>query len=286
MKRCPSCGKSTADDSLDFCTHCGAYFVVRPGGSPPPDTSRLPDDPMERGETLMEVGRFPEGAAAFREALQGRPEVDDAVYGRIVDAVTGCMLGISLQPQAYKGADIPRLAQMMPDRELLVDVMGRLARSLDVCSIQNGVLGLANSYMYLFVDTFHIYTDARDMEGICETARDDLRAMLDRAVGLVDAYPGRGPGPLEWLSSYSSFVDDVLDTVSDIVTGQTGETLDRLASRWSEASKPTYAVMVGNAFLLITQSAAAGKFSSRILRKTGGTQLKGFEKTYLAGPRG
>ena len=286
MRRCPSCGKVTDDDSLDFCTHCGAYFVVRPGGSPPPDTTRLPDDPMDRGETLMEVGRFSEGAAAFREALQDRPEVDDAAYARVVDAVTGCMLGISLQPQAYKGADMPFLAQMMPDRELLVDVMRRLAGSLDVCSIQNGVLGLANSYMYLFVDTFHIYTDARDMEGICETARDDLRAMLDRAMGLVDAYPGRGPGPLEWLSTYNSFVEEVLDTVSDMVAGQTAEDLDRLASAWADASRPTYAVMVSNGFLLTSQSAAAGKLSSRILRKTGNTQLRGFEKVYLAGPKG
>ncbi len=283
MKRCPSCGKVAEDDSLDFCTHCGAYFVVRPDGSPPPDTSSLPSDPIDRGEVLMAAGRLAEGAAAFREVAG--PGIDDQTYGRILDAVTGCMLGSVIQPQMYKGADIPGLARLMADRELILDVMRKLSGSLGVCNIQNGVLGLANCYMFLFVDTFTVYTDMHDLREICDTALEDVRAMLDRATGLVDAYPSRGPGPLEWLAVYTTFVEEMVDAVSDIVSSTPKERLDELASEWMDVQKPVYAVMVSNAFVLRTQSAAVGKITSKLLRRTGGSQLKGFAKAYLSGPR-
>lgn len=284
MKRCPSCGKVAEDDSLDFCTHCGAYFVVRQDGSPPPDTSVLPDDPLERGEVLLAAGRFPEGAAAFREAAE--PDIDDVTYGRMVDALAGCMLGSVLQPQTYRNADIPGLARIMADRELVLDLMRKLSGSLEVCTIQNGVLGLANCYMFLFVDAFVVYPDMRDLREICDSALNDVKAMVDKAVGLVNAYPGKGPGPLDWLDSYRSFVEEMVDAVADIVSSTPKERLDELSARWADVQRPAYAAMVSNAFVLNTQSTATGKFASRILRKTGGSQLKGFSKTYLSGPKG
>ena len=133
----------------------------------------------------MAAGRLAEGAAAFREVAG--PGIDDQTYGRILDAVTGCMLGSVIQPQMYKGADIPGLARLMADRELILDVMRKLSGSLGVCNIQNGVLGLANCYMFLFVDTFTVYTDMHDLREICDTALEDVSFAVEEGdfVGII-----------------------------------------------------------------------------------------------------
>lgn len=285
MKTCPSCGRTTEDDSLEFCPACGAYYVTRAAGSPVPDTSSLPDDLMDRGALLLDAGRFAEGVECFREALaDGEPPVD-AEYRRIVDSIVGCMLGIALQQDSYKKAGMVQLAIMMPDRELLVDVMHGLKDSLGVCSIQNGVLGLANSYVYLYLDCFSLYTDVRDLREVCETAYKDLGEMVDRAIGMVDAIRAKGPGPLEWLSAYYVFSEKVLDAVYDIQAKAPEQEQDRLARAWAESNRTTYAGMVNNAFLLDINSTSAGKLSSKVLRKSGDSQLKAFVKAYLAGPK-
>ena len=134
MRRCPSCGKVTEDDSLDFCTHCGSYFMVRQGSAPAqPASSSLPDDPMLRGEMLMDSGRFVEGIACWRDAIPGI-QLDDSAYGRVVDATTRCLLGIAVDPNTYRDAGMISFAMTMPDREPLTDIMSRLANSLDVCT--------------------------------------------------------------------------------------------------------------------------------------------------------
>ena len=197
MRRCPSCGKVTEDDSLDFCTHCGSYFMVRQGSAPAqPASSSLPDDPMLRGEMLMDSGRFVEGIACWRDAIPGI-QLDDSAYGRVVDATTRCLLGIAVDPNTYRDAGMISFAMTMPDREPLTDIMSRLANSLDVCTIQNGVLGLANPYMYLFMDTFALYTDLRDVNEICADAEDAVGEMVEKAIHLSNAFPDSRPGPLD-----------------------------------------------------------------------------------------
>lgn len=285
MKTCPSCGRVTEDDSLEFCTACGAYYVTRAAGSPVPDTTSLPDDPMDRGALLLDAGRFAEGVECFREAVADRGAPDDITYRRIVDSVVGCMLGIALQQDSYKKAGMVQLAIMMPDRELLTDVMHGLKDSLGVCSIQNGVLGLANSYVYLYIDCFSLYTDIRDLREVCETAYKDLGDMVDRAIGMVDAIHAKGPGPLEWLSAYYMFSEKALDAVYEIQAKASEQEQERLAKAWAESNRTTYASMVGNAFLLDINSIAAGKLSSKVLRKSGDSQIKAFVKVYLAGPK-
>lgn len=285
MKRCPGCGKVTEDDSLEFCPVCGEYYVTRPGGQPVPDTSSLPDDPFERGCVLLDAGRFAEGVQALRESVQAGRAVDDATYARIVDSITGCMLGIALQPDSYKNAGMVRLAILMPDREPLEDIMRRLAGSLGVCMIQNGVLGLANSYVYLYLDTFTLYTDLRDLARISADAARDLGEMLDKAMGLKDAFPKNGPGPLEWLSCYYNFAENLRDAAEDAVQSTSAEELDRLAHAWAESNRPIYSTPVANAFAMATHSTAGGKISSKILSRSGSSQVRAFAKVYLKGPR-
>ena len=78
MKRCPSCGQETRDDSQEFCTRCGAYFVT--GHQGPARVGQtgmdMPDDPVERGMALMDVGSFGE---AVRICVLDTSELEDQI---------------------------------------------------------------------------------------------------------------------------------------------------------------------------------------------------------------
>ncbi len=285
MRRCPSCGKVTEDDSLDFCTHCGSYFMVRQNGASAPSiVSSLPDDLMLRGEVLMDSGRFAEGISCWRDAIPGT-ELDDATYSRLVEATTRCLLGIAVDPNTYRNAGMVSFAMTMPDREPITDIMDRLSRSLGVCSIQNGVLGLANPYMYLFMDSFALYTDLRDINEICVEAEDAVGEMVERAIHLSNAYPDSKPSPLDWLSCYSVFTGKVLDTVEDMVNSTTPGRVEELAEAWASASGLTYLGPLNNSFFLATHSTMAGKLSGKVLGRSSNSQLAAFSKMYLAGPK-
>ena len=111
MKRCPSCGQETRDDSQEFCTRCGAYFVT--GHQGPAKIGQtgmdMPEDPVERGMALMDVGSFGEAVRIWDGALRSGTVVDDITYRRMVDSAAGCMLGTVMQPQMYASAAIPEM---------------------------------------------------------------------------------------------------------------------------------------------------------------------------------
>lgn len=282
MKKCPSCGQETKDDSQEFCTKCGSYFVERPVGAPTFSQS-LSGDPIGRGMAAMDVGNFAEGIRAWDDAIRSGTRVDSLTYARMVDSAAGCMLGTVLQPQAYDAAAVPQLATAMPDREFVSDLMAKLAGSLEVCSIQNGVLGLANSYMYLFLDSFAVYTDLRDLRRVCETACEDVGAMVAKASVLQDAIMAKGPSPLEWLASYQDFTALVRDTVAGMVDSASKEELDRLAEHWTNARSIDYIGYVKGAFGLNSQAVMAGSITARMLVKSRDTQIRTFEKKYMKG---
>ncbi len=268
---------------MDFCHCCGAYFstIRQPGLS----TEPFPSDPLECGLSLLNTGRFLEGVTSLKDAISTGREVDGVLYGRITDSITSCMLGVAIQHEEYRRAGMVQIARVISGRELLSDIMSRLAGSLGVCTIQNGVLGLANCYMHLFVDTFFLYTNIRDMQRVCSAANDALGAMINRMIGFVDALYAKGPEPLERINSYNAFTERILDTVLDIVESTPSDRLDRVAAEWASTEKRTYAGLVENVFFLSTHSTAGGAVSSRLLKHISGTYLKGFEKVYLAGPR-
>ena len=192
---------------------------------------------------------------------------------------------VAIDPTTYREAGMVSFAMTMPDREPLTDIMRRLEGSLDVCTIQNGVLGLANPYMYLFMDTFALYTDLRDMNEICTDAEDAVGEMVERALNLSNAFPDSRPSPLEWLSCYSLFTGKVLDTVEDMVNATAPARVEELADLWASAPGLTYLGPLNNAFFLATHSAMAGKLSGKVLNRSGNSQLAAFSKMYLAGPR-
>lgn len=282
MKKCPSCGQETKDDSQEFCTRCGSYFVVRPAGAPT-FTQSLSGDPIGRGMAAMDVGNFAEGIRTWDDAIRSGTRVDPIMYARMVDSAAGCMLGTVLQPQAYDAAAVPQLASAMPDREFVSDLMAKLAGSLEVCSIQNGVLGLANSYMYLYLDSFAVYTDLRDLRRVCETACEDIGAMVAKASVLQDAIMAKGPSPLEWLASYQDFTAEVRDAVAGMVDSTSQEEMDRLAEHWANARSIDYIGQIKGAFGLNSQAVMAGSITARMLVKSRDTQIRTFEKKYLKG---
>lgn len=286
MKRCPSCGQETRDDSQEFCTRCGAYFVT--GHQGPAKIGQtgmdMPEDPVERGMALMDVGSFGEAVRIWDGVVRSGTVVDDITYRRMVDSAAGCMLGTVMQPQMYASAAIPQFASAMPDREFVSDLMAKLAGSLGVCSIQNGVLGLANSYMMLFLDCFAVYTDLRDLLRSCEGACEDLGAMVAKASVLPDAIQAKGPGPLEWLSAYQDFAALLRGTVSDMMDGSSEEAVSALADRWAVARSITSLGPVQAAFTFNTQAVVAGSITSRMLLKSRDSQVKAFSKRYMKGP--
>ena len=75
MKRCPSCGQETRDDSQEFCTRCGAYFVT--GHQGPAKIGQtgmdMPEDPVERGMALMDVGSFGEAVRIWDGVVRSAP---------------------------------------------------------------------------------------------------------------------------------------------------------------------------------------------------------------------
>ena len=236
---------------------------------------------MERGCALMDAGSFAEAVRTWDDAVRAGARVDDALYRRMLDSAAGCMLGTVMQPQVYQAASVPQLAAAMPERELVTDLMSKLAGSLGVCSIQNGVLGLANPYMMLLLDCFAVYTDLRDLAQCCGRACEDLGAMVARASGLEDAIHARGPGPMEWLTFYQDFAALMRDTVSDMLAQMPEGEAERLAEAWRSAPSITYLGHVQSAFASGTQALAAGRIAGRMFRKTRDMQVESFRKRYL-----
>lgn len=264
---------------MGFCTSCGAFFDRAPVRA---DPGSMPDDPVEAGRVYMDMGRFDEGMASWKDAIRAGPVPDDAVYSRMVESAAGCMLSIVMQGDMYGRAGVPEFVSMIPGRDFLGDMMSKLSGSLGVCAIQNGVLGLANSYCLLYLDCFRVHTDLRVLASVCSRACDALGAMCDRAAGLPAAAQPKGPDPMEWLSSYRDFTVRMRDAVDGMMGSVTEERIAELASRWGSTDRP-YASLVQSAFALNAQATAAGRFSSRVFVKSRDAQISAFEKRYMRG---
>lgn len=285
MKRCPSCGQTTNDDSQQFCTRCGAYYVTRPAGQAQPVSMDLPSDPVERGIALADIGDLSGAAESWRAVVTVDRSVGDDEYRRIVSSIAGAMLGMVVQPSTYTAMGMPSLALSFPDRDLITDVMRVMGDSLSICSIQNGVLGIANPYMYMFVDTFSVYTDVRELRDISETVNSDLSAMIDRASDLPNAYQGKGADPMTWLESYGDFASVILGVLDHMVSSVSESEMEELAGRWRTAGSLPYVQNIHAAFVLSTRATLAGKLTSKMLIKTRDKQVDVFKKTYMAGPK-
>lgn len=282
MKHCPSCGAKADDDSQEFCVKCGAYFTPAAKSSRPVSASTLPSDPILAGCRLMDMGSFSEGMGAWRGALDSGYEIDDAAYRRMLDSAIGCIVSTVIRPEDYVAAAVPDLARMMPDRELVPDLMAAIVKNIGICQIQEGVLGLANPYYLLFSDCFVIYPDLRDIRGYCECACDALSAMVAKAEGL----PSNGakkPKALDWLAAYSDCAICFKDAVSEAVSSHTSEELDRLSESWASSTCPEYLGYVRNATAFSLRAVVAGRLFSGAALRTRDKCIDKYISRYLEG---
>lgn len=282
MKHCPSCGAKADDDSQEFCVKCGAYFTQAAKASGPVSASELPSDPILAGCRLMDMGSFSDGMGAWRGALDSGYEIDDAAYRRMLDSAIGCIVSTVIRPEDYVAAAVPDLARLMPDRELVPDLMSAIVKNIGICQIQEGVLGLANPYYLLFSDCFVIYPDLRDIQGYCEGACDALSAMIAKAEGL----PSNGakkPKALDWLAAYSDCAICFKDAVSEAVSSRTPEELDRLAESWASSTYPEYLGYVRNATAFSLRAVVAGRFLSGAVLKSRDKCIDRYISRYLEG---
>lgn len=267
-----------ADDSQDFCYGCGSYFNV---GRKPHADMPVPSDPLEAGCLLMDEGRFAEAIGAWRGGLDEGMEVDDGIYGRIIDSAIGCIISIVLTPQEYVSAGVPDFARMMPDREFIPDLMSRISDNLGICMIQNGVLGLATPYMMLLSDCFVVYPDIRDLQSQCAQAADALDAMVSKAEYLPAAPQSRGPPPMKWLVGYRDLAVMLDDAIDDAVSSSAPEKLDELADAWSSEPELSYLRFVRAAFNISSQASVAGRISSKMFLRARDHNVKAFISAYL-----
>ncbi len=282
MKHCPSCGAKADDDSQEFCVKCGAYFTSAAKSSGRMPASELPSDPILAGCRLMDMGSFSEGMGAWRGALDSGYEIDDAAYDRMMGSAIGCIVSTVIRPEDYVAAAVPDLARMMPDRELVPDLLAAIVKNIGICQIQEGVLGLANPYYLLFSDCFIIYPDLRDILGYCEGACDALSAMIAKAEGL----PSNGakkPKALDWLEAYRDCALRFRDAVSGAVSSHTSEELDRLSESWASSTYPEYLGYVRNATAFSLRAVVAGRFLSGAALRTRDKCIDRYIRRYLEG---
>lgn len=277
MKYCPSCGME-ADDSQDFCYGCGSYFNVnRKSRADVP----VPSDPLGAGCLFMDEGRFSEAIGAWRGGLDEGMDVDDITYDKILDSTIGCVISAVLTPQEYTSAGVPDFARMMPDREFIPDLMSKISDNLEICMIQNGVLGLATPYMMLLSDCFVVYPDIRDLQAQCAQAADVLDAMVAKAESLPAAPQARGPPPMKWLVGYRDLEALLRSAIDNAVSLSSRERLDELADIWSSEPELSYLRFVRAAFNISAQAVVAGRFSSKMFLRARDHNVRAFASAYL-----
>lgn len=284
MKVCSSCGHSNGEDA-EFCVKCGAYFPGSPGAPKVSDDSDLPSDPMDRGFALMAQGRFSEAFPCWTSAVRDGHEITDAEYSRMVSSSTDTLLNTIMSFEQYRRARAYELALELDDRDLLTDMMGRLESSRGVCSMQAGVLGLTNMYVYLALDCFNVYPDIRDMRDIWSKAVEDIGSLRALAQGMPPSEGKPVRQPLAWLDNYLSFAELLSGVMDRIVSENDAGLLDDAADHWSSVNNSGCVNLIVAAFNSNTQLMVAGKLTSKLMVKTRDMQLDAFVKTYLNVPR-
>lgn len=282
MKQCPSCGQWTDDDSQEFCVRCGAYYVKSPTGRPIPLNQDLPSDPVSAGCILMDAGRFSEAIGAWRGALDEGLVLDITEYNRVLDSTIGCIVSTVIHPNEYVAAAIPDFARMMPDREFIPDLMKRIIGSVDVCMIQNGVLGLANPYLMLFSDCFVVYPDLRDVLDECNNACDAFSVMVDKASKLP-VNDAKGVPPMKWLEAYGDCAFSIRDAVSDAVSSHTSDELDALTDAWSSAPALVYLDDIRVAMMFNARAVTSGRLTRGMMIRSRNAHISKYVSRYLKG---
>lgn len=287
MYKCPSCGAHINDVSLGFCPVCGAYFskAAEKSSSAAQVTPANAEDPLEKGIRLATIGALSEATANFMAAYRGKEGPSDADYERLLEAVNEGMINNTIPFREQLKANLPALDMALEGREFIPDLMRKLSGSLGVCKIQNGVLGLANSYIYTFIGAYAAYTDVRELKELSTEAASRLLEMEDKAKDLPNVMPGAKPDPMRCLAAYRDYANKLVEADRKIESSVSPEELERLVNAWTETHQAKYITHITNGFVYTLRLAMAEKFSTGTFMRRRAKELDAFVSEYLAGPK-
>lgn len=284
MKVCPECGATAMSDDDEFCVKCGAMYPK--AGAPAATVATKVHvvstaDPVERGFVAMSSDNFAEAVKCWTEAAKAGTEFDTQTYNRILEKTTETMLRIVVTPDLYRSARLWGLAATI-DQDILTDLMDRLSASIGVCTMQSGVLGLSNGFMFLYIDCFNVYTDLRDLLEATSKAVDGMNSMCEAAKGLPEGDITKPGVAMAVVEAHRRFAESMHSTITGMIADVGEDRLEELSDYWASKSSLPYPALIFNAFNINAQLSVAGKLSAKLLSKTRDMEIQTFSKTYLA----
>lgn len=296
MKVCPKCGHVTADDSDEFCIKCGAYFSkdggkASPGQDPTaigaalgmsapherPEAVPVPEDgTLDAGFDDMSAGNYAEGLAQWISVTKGG-EVSDEDYGRMLEAMSSCILSSLGDPQTPNRTGTAELAMEL-DQDLFPDLMGALASAAAGIDDPARLNRLSSEYMYLVLESFEVYPDLRDIVELLARVPGDMD-------GLRASPAASDEAAAKAIGTGSSFVSMMTDFLNREIAAAGDDRMERLSDYWSSKADLPYAriaYQIASMHVQISGAKNVGRLTSKLFKKGMDMQLDAFKRSYFS----
>lgn len=293
MKHCPTCGYDSSDDA-EFCMKCGAYFPGNRGDSIAPTASAGPRGPeqqvqpqspeadvlMEDGFKLIAGDDFAGAVARWSAALKEGMQVSDETYARILDGCVGSIMRSVVQKGTHSREGIANLSLLLDDRDLMTDILAGLAARAEHLGYQRELMNTANEYMFLAIESFAVYTDLEDLQGISDEAVLVMEGMLSRLDSLEPTESKNDPRA--FLENYIQFFRLLSGKIAETREKTDPAVLESMSDYWAERSGSRFPDIVISAANMNAQLINAGWVGAKLATKTRDMQLDAFITMYMA----
>lgn len=277
---CSECG-NVFDDEMKFCPKCGRELPLPVDRGVVTSVPRT-GDPVADGFSMMAAGDYEGAMASWKDALESGTVPDDVMYTEMVSAAGACMLMLSGTSEVKARAGTSDLDLLMDDRDFALDLLCNLRRRIPECTGQVSLVNLSTNYMLLVIDCFNLYTDLRDLKGLCDESNGFISDVLARE----DELKGDGlMGPAtaaKYIETNNDFISMLSRTVDKGIESSSDEDLDLLADRWADRSSLPYVSDLHVALRMSIQLRVTGKLASKLIMKTMDASILGFMTKYLA----
>lgn len=295
MKHCPTCGYDSSDDA-EFCMKCGAYFPgSRSGPAAPsapadsqgsgsePDHTGQPVDAdalMEEGFRLIAADDFSGAVAKWSAALRSGMQASDETYSMIVEGCVGSIMRSVVQKGTHSREGIANLSLLLEDRDLMTDILSGLAFRAEHLGYQRELMNTANEYMFLAIESFAVYTDLEDLQGISDETIRVMEGMLSRLDSLEPTDSKNDPRA--FLENYIQFFRLLSGKLAETREKTDPAVLESMSDYWAEKSGSRFPDVIIAAANMNAQLINAGWMGTKLATKTRDMQLDAFIAMYLA----
>lgn len=293
MKHCPTCGYDSSDDA-EFCMKCGAYFPGNRGDSIAPTASAgfqepeqqvQPQSPeadvlMEDGFKLIAGDDFAGAVARWSAALKEGMQVSDETYARILDGCVGSIMRSVVQKGTHSREGIANLSLLLDDRDLMTDILAGLDARAEHLGYQRELMNTANEYMFLAIESFAVYTDLEDLQGISDEAVRVMEGMLSRLDSLEPTESKNDPRA--FLENYIQFFRLLSGKIAETREKTEPAVLESMSDYWAERSGSRFPDVIISAANMNAQLINAGWMGAKLATKTRDMQLDAFIAMYMA----